>query len=266
MRFNDYLLYLLNTGENPEDSAVTRQQHLLGRGGQEHCHDIALLLPADESTQLLPASFISSRDLAACDLSLKHHKFTQIDLDTPLQSRPFDELHWVCTEQTNLSSLEHLKTMAGLVHLHFVGKPRTGNIPPEVRVYNWQRWQDIVEFWISLYRARESLGSFGLNWGSYPSKSHQPMIAQYTFAYGRTPSTSLLHLKNRIRLTKLPRAREAVLVIEYSLALRVDEYARIIDLTGSLLKCDIAPVLDLSEEHNRCNLRLLTWSYLHSAS
>lgn len=259
MRFKDYLFYLLNMGENPEDAAVTRQQHHLGRVGETHFYEIALLVYSGEASQLLPANPGTGNDLAAWVPSLKHHRFTQLSLDAALPSQPFDELHWLCTDQTDPTSLERLKKMARLIHIHFVGVP-TGSIFPEERVYHWQRRQDIFDFWSSLYRARDSLSSFGLNWGSNLSKSSQPMIGHYTSAYGNTPSQALLNLKNSMRLTEPPGAQEAVLVIESSPALSVDEYVSIMDLVGCLLGCDIAPVLHLSDEHERCNLRLLTFS------
>lgn len=261
MQFKDYLYYLLNMGENPEEAAVTRQQRSLERVGEEHFHEIALFFPSrEEATHLLPTNYWTGDDLTVCELPLKHHQFTLLNFDSPLPSKPFDELHWLCTDQTNTTCLEWLRKAARLIHIHFVGTPATAGIFAEVRIYHWQRRQDIFDFWRSLYRARDNLSSFGLNWGSHPGKSSLPVIGRYTCAYGYTPNRALLHLKNRIRLTKPLVAQEAILVIESSPILSVGEFTCIMDLMGSLLECDIAPVLHLSEEHERCHLRLLTFT------
>jgi len=133
-------------------------------------------------------------------------------------------------------------------------------MPAGIRVYQWTKEQDMFDFWHTLYAARDNPNLLGLDWTSYATWSPQQLIGRYVSAQAKSALQALQHLRNRVRLNQSDRAQEALLVVEGTPTLTLDEYAQIVDSLAEVLGCEIAPVLHLTDLHEGCKMKLLMFS------
>ncbi|AQZ33445.1 hypothetical protein BHQ29_09185 [Pseudomonas sp. LPH1] len=260
MRPRDYLFYLLGSGDDPQVAvSLVAQQSLAPI--QEGCYEIALLAATEEEALLACKEFLErvSSPHEVSKLRQSRHNFHAIALDTSWPTRRFHELHWLCGNKASPASLQSLKGLADIIHIHHL-QPAPVAMAPGIRVYQWTKEQDMFDFWHALYAAQSNPNSLGLDWGTYASWNPQQLIGSYTSAQAKSALQTLQHLLNRVRLHQPHTAQEALLVIEGKTTLTLAEYARIVGALEGAIKCEIAPALNLSGIHGGYRLKLLTFS------
>lgn len=260
MRPQDYLFYLLGSGDDPQVAvSLVAQQSLAPI--QEGCYEIALLAATEEEA-LRACKAFRERGSSLHELHKlrqSRHSFHAIALDAIWPTQRFHELHWLCGQRASPANLQSLKELADIIHVHHL-LPTPSAMPSGIRVYQWTKEQDMFDFWHALYVARDNPTLLGLDWSSYASWSPQQLIGSYVSAQAKSALQALQHLRNRVRLHQSDRAQEALLVVEGAPTFTLGEYAQITSSLEEVLGCEVAPVLHLTDLHEGCKMKLLMFS------